>query len=123
MPFNLSETLGDFINQSGDYCHNYSYLYLHELKDALEFLRSKNIKVEGMKDKSELVTLRKSIATGSPDWDLLFPFCASTNIQGYETFSLDVPATFKFGECLKRIIDSFEGIDGDNHRLVFFFDN
>lgn len=38
-------------------------------------------------------------------------------------FEIDVPASFYIGDSLQKIINQFEGIDGENHRIVFFFDN
>lgn len=123
LPFNpCAEIASEAERWVGD-GHSHSYLYLHELKDMLAYLQTVEIRVTGMKDKAELQALRDSIASGNPDWQLLFPYCSWTNGPESEEFQLDVPASFYMGDDLKRIIDSFEGIDGDNHRIVFFFDN
>lgn len=103
--------------------HSHSYLYLHELRDLAGFLEKATIHVGGMKDRNELAALHASIASGAPNWELLFPYCRSTNDPKQDDFEIDVPASFYMGDSLKKIIESFDGIDGDNHRIVFFFDN
>lgn len=103
--------------------HTHSYLYLHELRDFQRFLGTQTLHVTGMKNADELAALQASIAAGTPDWDKLYPYCQGTNDPRQVHFAVDVPALFKIGKCLQDIIDSFSGIDGDNHRLVFWFDN
>lgn len=103
--------------------HSHSYLYLHELRDLLVYLRTQTIHIEGMKDAAELQRLNDTIVAGKPDWDLLFPYSAGSNLKNDVHFELDVPATFYVGEPIERIIASFDGVDGDNHRIVFWFDN
>lgn len=103
--------------------HSASYLYLHELKDLLAVLQSASIPVSGMKDGKELEELTTSIQSGNPNWDLLFPYCQGTNSPTYRKFRLDVPASFMVGDGLEKIIASFDGVEGDNHRVVFWFDN
>jgi hypothetical protein len=103
--------------------HSHSYLYLHELKDMATYLETATVLIGGMKDRESLKALRDSIESGTPDWSLLFPYCAMTNSAGYEEFEVDVPASVYMGESLNKIISAFDGVDGDNHRIVFFFDN
>jgi len=98
----------------GEDGHSHSYLYLFELIELRDFLK---------KDATELQKLRESIDTGAPDWNLLYPYCKWASSPSYEDFALQVPADFMVGECVQKLIDSFTGIDGDMHRLVFFFDN
>lgn len=103
--------------------HNHSYLYLHELKSALALSKKARITVTGMKDAVELKAFRESIASESPDWNLLWPYCSWTNQAGHVDFEQEIPASIYFDEALKELIEGFDGIDGDNHRLVFWFDN
>lgn len=103
--------------------HNHSYLYLHELVELREFLNSATIPVYGMKEKNELDALTASINSDSPNWDLLYPYCQYTNAPNHVEFSVDVPAIFIIGPCLDTIISSFDGIEGETPRIVFFFDN
>lgn len=103
--------------------HNHSYLYLHELKSVAALADSAKITVSGMKDAEELKVFRESIASGSPNWNLLWPYCGWTNSSGHIEFEQEVPASLYFGDALKKLISGFDGIDGDNHRIVFFFDN
>lgn len=123
IPFNAcAEILGQSERWEGD-GHSHSYLYLHELKEMRELLKIATLKVSGMKDRNELAALRESIASEKPDWKLLYPYCECTNIPDYEDFEIHVPASFIVGSCLDEIISSFDGVDGENHRIVFFFDN
>ncbi len=123
LPFNLcKEIRAESEKWEGDE-HGTSYLYLHELKDMLAFLETQTIRIKGMKHRDGLEKLLASISSGAPQWDLLFPYCQWSSAKEYEDFEIDVPATFYVGHSLQSIIDSFEGINGDNHRVVFFFDN
>ena len=104
--------------------HSHSYLHLQELKDAVERLKTETSPISGMMRHAQWGDLQASIATGAPDWSLLYPYCAwASDSENYTSFEVQVPAMFAFGECLQQIIDSFDGIDGDDHRIVFFFDN
>jgi len=123
IPFNAcAEVAEESVKWDSD-GHSHSYLYLHELKDMLTFLGKSTMKISGMKDKSELAALQFSIASGAPNWNLLYPYCQATNAEGYAEFEIDVPAMFSVGESLEKIIADFEGVEGENHRIVFFFDN
>lgn len=122
-PFNPCKEVAGEAADWGIDGHSHSYLYLHELKDMAAFLKSQTMTITGMKDRDELAALNASIASGTPNWDLLFPYCQFTNDPKQAHFEVDVPADFYVGDHLREIIDSFNGIDGDNHRIVFFFDN
>ena len=123
LPFNMCiEARRESERWDGD-GHNHSHLYLHELREMRSYLDTVTVHVEGMKDQEELESLRASIASGNPDWRLLFPYCAWTNIPSYVRFEIDVPASFYMGSALDEIIHGFDGIDGENHRIVFWFDN
>jgi len=79
--------------------------------------------ISGMMAATQWEKLRESIESGAPDWDLLYPYCASTNSPDYVRFSVQVPLDYTVGEDLQRIISGFEEVDGEDQRLVFFFDN
>lgn len=124
LPFDACQEIASHAEQWGEDGHNHSYLYVHELRSLLEALKMTTTRIEGMKDKEGLAILNASIATGTPDWSLLYPYCGWTsNSEAYAEFSLDVPASFIIGDSVERIIAGFDGIEGDNHRIVFFFDN
>lgn len=124
LPFNPCAEIAGESEGYGCDGHSHSYLYLHELKDMVAFLETTTIRISGMKNKDGLKELRESIASGNPDWNLLWPYCGwASDSLNYETFEVDVPASFYMGDALTRIIAGFDGIDGDNHRIVFFFDN
>lgn len=124
LPFNASKEVAEESERWGVDGHSHSYLYLHELKDMEAFLKVQTVQITGMKDKEGLAVLRASIAApGETNWDLLYPYCKWASSGDYEEFTLDVPASYIIGGGLGKIIQSFDGMDGDNHRIVFFFDN
>lgn len=123
LPFDCCPDVAALSRGYGEDGHSHSYLYLHELKDFLAFLQTQTIEVSGYINEDQLKQLRETIEAGSPNWDLLFPYCGWTNQPGHVEFTQDIPATFYVGKELQMIIDSFDGIDGDNHRIVFWFDN
>ena len=122
-PYDACAELAAECERYGEDGHSHSYLYLFELKAMLQHLQTVTIHVEGMKDRNQLAALRASIEAGNADWDLLFPYAQWSNQESWERFEFDVPASFYLGASLERIIHSFDGIEGDNHRIVFFFDN
>jgi len=114
LPFDACAEIAKMSERYGVDGHSHSYLFLHELKAMSAFLDSQTIAVSGMKSTEELKALRASIATGNPDWSLLFPYCRSTNARDHEDFEIEVPASFYVGAGLKKIISGFDGIDGEN---------
>jgi hypothetical protein len=103
--------------------HSHSYLYLHELKELSAFLDSTMQLVSGMKNVDELAALQASIDSGTPDWELLYPYCQGTNDPKQKKFAIEAPASFMVGDAVKRLISGFDGVEGENHRIVFWFDN
>lgn len=122
-PCNPSPEIASEMARYGEDGHSHSYLYLHELKDMLAWLDTQIIKISGMKDAEGLAALQESVKSGSPDWSLLFPYCGWTSQKDWVEFEIDVPASFYMATPLRKIIEGFDGVDGDNHRIVFFFDN
>lgn len=123
MPFDASPEVAKESAEYGIDGHSHSYLFLHELKAFRKFLDSTTTKIEGLKDHDGLMALRASIASGNPDWNLLYPYWGGSNNPRDERFEFDVPASFSLGRSLDRIIAMFDGVDGDLHRVVFWFDN
>lgn len=123
LPVTMSQEVRDEIAHWGSDGHSHSYLYLHELKDMLAFSQKETIEISGMMKSDQLASLRESIAHNEPNWDLIWPYCQMTSAEGYEDFELDIPASLYFEEALKKIIAGFDGMGGENHRIVFFFDN
>jgi len=103
--------------------HSHSYLFLHEIKSMKRFLENQSLEIKGMMNKDQLKRLNQSIESGAPDWDLIYPYCQWGSNPDLVEFELKVPAIFKVGNQLDKIIDLFEGVDGENHRIVFWFDN
>jgi hypothetical protein len=122
-PFNSCAEIAAESDGYGSDGHSHSYLYLHELKDMQSFLAAHTIPISGMKDAEELAALQATIDAGAPNWDLLYPYCQGTTDTRAVHFKIQVPASFITGSCLDQIISSFDGIDGENHRIIFFFDN
>jgi hypothetical protein len=104
--------------------HSASYLYLHELKELSAWLKDKTLPVRGLMAADQHEKLLASINSTEPtDWHLLYPYCQGTTDRSYVEFEFDVPASFIVGDGLDRIVAAFDGIDGENHRVVFWFDN
>jgi len=123
LPIQLSGEVSSVMKGRGSDGHSHSYLYLHELTELEELLKSSTVKISGMKDADELEKLKQSKESdGETDWMLLYPYCAWSSDKNHVEFEIDVPASFIVGDCLRQIIDSFEKHD-DLQRLVFFFDN
>ena len=103
--------------------HSHSHLYLHELLELQALLKDATQTISGMKDRDELKALRDSIASGKPDWGLLYPYCQGTNNPKHERFEISVPASFAVGASLDKIVDSLLVLDNSRSRIVFWFDN
>lgn len=103
--------------------HSHTYLYLHELRALRKMVNERTIKVSGMKSAESLAKLEASISSGNPDWDLLYPYCQWTSDDSAKEFCVDAPMAFMVGDGLDALINSFDGIEAENHRLVFWFDN
>lgn len=123
LPYDLSEQVKKAATGWDGDGHSHSYLYLHELKSLRSFLERQTIKIEGMKNKDQLAEMQATIDAGIPNWDLLWPYCKWGTSPDLVEFCMDIPASITVGDGLDKIISSFEGVDGDNHRAVFWFDN
>lgn len=123
MPFDACELVSKASSDWDCDGHSHSYIYLHELKSLRNFLQTQTVKIEGMKDKASLEKFQESMQSGSPDYDLLYPYCGWTNQPNCVPFEVDLPASYIMGGGLDKIIKLFDGVDGDNHRIVFWFDN
>lgn len=123
LPFDMSAECAAQAESWDSDGHSHSYLYLHELKALREHIKTATVHIEGMKNRDEIKALNASIASGTPNWELIFPYCKWGGDPTYEDFKVDVPAAFYLGESLDELIKGFDGLDGENHRLVFFFDN
>lgn len=123
IPFNTSEPVKAASDKWDGDGHSHSYLHVSELREMQAYLAARTVTISGMKDREELTALRASAASDSPNWKLLYPYCGGTNSPNYDNFSIDVPAGYILGDGLHRLIESFGGIDGENHRIVFWFDN
>jgi hypothetical protein len=123
LPLNPSpEVAAESAGWDGD-GHNHSYLYLHELRELRDWLKAHTLPVSGLMGADQRERPQASIDSGSPDWNLLYPYCQGTTDRTAVEFKLAVPASFMVGDGLDEIIASFDGIEGENHRLVFWFDN
>jgi len=123
LPFTACEEVKTVNDRCGTDGHSHSYLSVGELKEAWEFLQDKTITVSGMKDKEEIKNLRASIESEEEtDWNLIYPYCKWGNSPDLEEFSIEIPANYKLG-LVKTIIELFDDVDGDDHRIVFWFDN
>lgn len=124
LPLQMSKEVAIEAQEWGCDGHSHSHLYLHELEELLALLNSSTVHITGMKRKEGLASLRASIASGDPDWNLLYPYCRWCSDEvNYEHFEVDVPAAFACGAHIQEIIDGLHEIGGDMQRVVFWFDN
>ena len=123
MPISASDEVMQEFDCWGSDGHSHSYLYLHEIKDAIKALESKKIKISGMKDADEIKQMAASFSSDNPDYQLIFPYCRYTNSPNYRHFEVEVPVDFYFGDSLRRIVSMFDGAEGEHKRIVFWFDN
>jgi hypothetical protein len=103
--------------------HSHSYLTKTEMLILQDRIENEQITVKGMKSAEGWKKYQDSVASGKPDYDLIFPFCAWTTMEGHVKFETQIPASFMMGECLKELISTLDDVDGDDQRIVFFFDN
>ncbi len=122
IPFNACDNVRNASDQYDTDGHSHSYLTLNELKEVWEVLPDMTNTVSGMMHVDQHTTLMESINGGTPDWDLMYPYCQGSNHPAYVEFEIEVPAVYDLSG-LKLMIDLFDGIDGDDHRFVFWFDN
>lgn len=123
IPFDVSPEV-QYANEKWDADgHSHSYLYLHELRSLRALVRERTIPVSGMKRQEEVAALESSIASGKPNYELLYPYCQWTTDKLQVEFRINLPMDFMVGRCLDKIIAAFDGIAAENHRLVFWFDN
>lgn len=119
MPLQCDERIA----RVADHGHSHSYLYLHELRELNAWAQTNTLPVSGMMNAAQWEKLKASIDAGQPDWNLLYPYCQATTSREYVDFHVEVPVSFNIGGSLEQIIESFDGIEGENHRVVFWFDN
>ena len=103
--------------------HSHSHLYLHELKEASELLSELKVTVSGMNERESLSKFLLELKSENPNYDKLYPYCKWSSMDCHEEFSVEVPASYMIGNDINRIISMFDNDDGDNHRIVFWFDN
>jgi hypothetical protein len=123
LPFDVSPEVQQDAAEWYSDGHSHSYLYLHELRSLRAWVDVRMIPVSGMMRPAQLAALQDSIASGKPNWELLYQYCQWTTDKSQVEFCVDMPMSFMVGQCLDKMIDSFKGIEGENHRLVFWFDN
>lgn len=123
IPFDACQEYRAEVERWGCDGHSHSYLYLHELQSLLKWADGNTIPVSGMMNKEQLERLKKEMAAPEPSYDSLYPYCGWTSDRTQVEFSIELPMSFIVADCLKKLIASFDGIEGENHRLVFFFDN
>lgn len=103
--------------------HDPSFLNLSELKDKF----SGTVRVAGMMDTEQLDSLMASIRNGTPNWDLLYPYCGWSSGKNYERFALDVPMKWLFRRFYRQVICEMERHTwsdvGGEPRIVFWFDS
>ena len=103
--------------------HSHSYLHLAELRELLDQVETLTLQVMCTPGADDLVSLRKEIEAAVPGWDASRQDADWNSTSKNVPVELDIPASFFFRDGLKAVISSFDGIEGEDHRIVFFFDN
>lgn len=103
--------------------HSHSHLSLAELESASVIVKTEKFTITGMMDARQWALVQEESNKKEPDWDVIYPYCQMTNISGHVPFSIDVPMSFILGSDIDDMIASFERVDGEDHRIVFWFDN
>lgn len=123
LPISMSKEVADDAEGWGVGGHSHSYLSLRDLKDGRDYLKESKISISGMKDAEGHAALMATMKTESPNYELLYPYCQWTSDKTAIQFEIDVPAIFIVGDAMDRIIGMFDGVEGEDHRVVFWFDN
>lgn len=123
MPLQCDPRLAALAERDGEDGHNHSYLYLHELRELQAWSVTNTLPVSGMMAADQWAQLKASIDSGTPNWELLYPYCQATSDRTAVDFEVQVPVAFNMGSCLAEIVSSFDGVEADNLRIVFWFDN
>lgn len=123
MPEDASTEVKEQCERWGCDGHSHSYLSLSELHAASAIVKIEKFTITGMMHAEQWELVQEESKKEDPNWDVIYPYCQMTNISGYVPFSIDVPMSFILGRDIDDIIANFEGIDGEDHRIVFWFDN
>lgn len=124
-PKNASEEIKKIYKRWGLDAHTPSYLTLKELKSVN--WEDKMIKESGKMDKKQWKKLKKSIDSGKPNWDLLYPHCLETNIKSHVPFEVSIPIKVYLKRFYDIVVERLYTYDWkckeDEIRIVFWFDN
>lgn len=124
MPLRMCDEIKAINDMWGQDGHSHSYLYLHELKEISVILGDLKVTVTGMKEKESLSGFLKELEKPNPDYDKLYPYCGwASDTDMYAEFEVELPVSYLIGEPIDRIVSTFDDCDGENHRIVFWFDN
>jgi len=103
--------------------HSHSYLTIGELKAAFEIVKNDKATINGMMHRDQWAKVQEEAKKPEPNWMVIYPYCQSTNMSEYVNFSIDVPMSFILGSGIEEIIAGFDGIEAEDLRIVFWFDN
>lgn len=123
LPLDSCKEVSECSEQWGCDGHSHSYLTLTELISFREFLKDKTIPLSGMMNRDQFQRLEDGMKKTPQDFTDLYPYCQMTNNKEFVTFQIEIPVLKTVDNCLDTIINSFDGISGDDHRIVFWFDN
>lgn len=124
LPIVVCNKVNQAYNDWGSDAHSCSYLFLHELIELEEYIKTVTIEITGQKNKEGIQLLQDSISSEKEtDWDLLYPYCKWSSDANCVDFKVDIPADYVIGGGLSKIIKMFEGSKAENQRIVFWFDN
>lgn len=123
LPISMSDEVSSEAGDMGRDGHSHSYLSLRDLKDGREYLKGSKTKISGMKDAESYAVFMDSINSEFPDYSLLYPYCQWSSNASYIQFEVEIPSIEIMGDAFDRIIGMFDGVEGEDHRVVFWFDN
>lgn len=125
LPLNPSAETARCYEQWESDAHSANHLYLGELRELSLSLPRLMFQVSGMMQAEQWQSLKAGIDAETANWHKLYPYCKYTNAPDHVDFEARVPATFLIGAHIDALIASFgtEVAEGDNHRIVFWFDN
>lgn len=128
-PEDASEIIKNIFESWGNDAHTPSFLTLKELKKRFKG----KVRLSGMMNKDQWVKLQDSIKNGTPNYDLVYPYCKWGSDPNLIEFEIEVPKEFEFKYFYDQIIkDVLERHtwdrdrrvhDEESVRIVFWFDN
>lgn len=123
MPSDASDEVKKCCESWGGDGHSHNYLTMEELKSASRMVKHDKMKISGKMHLDQWLIVQDEAKKPNPDWMVIYPYCQATNNPEYVDFTIDVPMSFIMGDDIDEIIAGFDGIESEDFRIVFWFDN